>query len=44
MLGHKLPLVADGIDLMRFQYFDGYVAKIKNKKVGENFEFWKKND
>ena len=44
ILGQKLPYVADGIDSMKNQYIDGYVAKIKNRKVSKNFEFWKKND
>ena len=29
---------------MKNQYIDGYVAKIKNREVSKNFEFWKKND
>ena len=42
LLGKNFSLASNSIVIMRNQYLNGYVARIKNIDVNENFEFWKK--
>lgn len=41
LLGYDLPHVIDAIFMMKLEYKNGYLAKIKNREIKNKYEFWK---
>jgi dTDP-4-dehydrorhamnose reductase len=39
-LGRSLPTAVDGVQLMKRQYDDGWVARVKNRAVSTGYRFW----
>ena len=41
LLGHELSHAIDAALIMKQEYKNGYLAKIKNREIKKNYEFWK---
>ena len=40
-LQYNLPIAREAVKLMKKQYDNGWLSRIKGRKVVSNYEFWK---
>jgi len=40
-LQYDLPIAREAVELMKKQYDNGWLSRIKGRKVASNYEFWK---